>query len=36
MVKGCDNKNVRALETHPKAVPWENDIQFCVVVDLQV
>ena len=27
MAKGCDHEIVRALETHPKAIPWETEIE---------
>ena len=36
MAKGRDHEIVRALETHPKAVPWRIDIEFCVVMGLQM
>ena len=35
MAKGRDHEIVRAFETHPKAVPWTNEIEFCVVTGLQ-
>lgn len=31
-----DRELVRALETHPKAVPWEFEIQLSMVMGLQV
>ena len=36
MAKNRDHEIVRALETHPKAVPWRIEIEFCVVMGLQV
>ena len=37
MAKGCDHEIVmRAFETHLKAVPWEIQIDFCVVMGLHV
>ena len=36
MAKGRDHKVVRDLETHPKAIPWKIEIEFCVVTGLQV
>ena len=29
MAKGRDHEIVRAFETHPKAVPWTNEIELC-------
>ena len=34
MAKGRDHETVR--ETHPGSVPWETEIEFCVVMGLQV
>ena len=31
MTKGCDHEIVRALEIHPNTVPWNNELQYCVV-----
>ena len=36
MVKNHGHEVARALETHPKAVPWKIEIEFCVVTGLQV
>ena len=36
MAYDWDYDIVRALETRLKAVPWEIDIDFCVVTGLQV
>ena len=34
--QGCDHEVARAFETHPKAIPWDFEIKFCVVTGLQV
>jgi hypothetical protein len=34
MAKGSDHEVMRALESHPKAVPWKTDIEFGVVTGL--
>jgi hypothetical protein len=34
MAKGRDHEVVRALETHPEAIPWKFEIEFCVVMGL--
>jgi hypothetical protein len=31
-----DHEIVRALETHPKTIPWNMRIEFCVIMGLQV
>ena len=31
-----DHEIVRALETHPKAIPWNVEIEFGVIMGLQV
>ena len=36
MAKDRDHEIVRALETHPKAIPRKIDIDFCVLTGLQV
>jgi hypothetical protein len=35
MGKGHVHDIVRALETHPKVVPWKIEIEFCAVMGLQ-
>jgi hypothetical protein len=32
MAKGRDDENVRALETHMKAIAWKIEIEICVVM----
>jgi len=27
--KSCDHENLRALENHPMAIPWDIGIQIC-------
>ena len=34
MANGHNHVIVRALETHPKAIPWKIQIQFCVATGL--
>ena len=34
VAKSHDDEIVRALETHPKAVPWKFDLEICVVLGL--
>jgi hypothetical protein len=34
--KARDHEIVRALETHPKAVQWKDESEFCVVVGFLV
>jgi hypothetical protein len=36
MDKVHDNRIVRALETHLKAVPLKVEVEYCVVMGLQV
>ena len=36
MDKVRDHRIVRALETHPKAVPLKVEVEYCVVMGLQV
>lgn len=34
MANGHDHETLRALKTHPKAVPWKIEIDICVVIAL--
>ena len=36
MAKDHDHEQVRALETHLKAMPWNIEIEFCVIIIRQV
>ena len=36
MAKGHDHENLRALESHTKAVAWNNEIVCCVVTGFEV
>ena len=36
MAKGLDHEMLRALETHPKAIPGKIEMEFCMVTGLQV
>jgi hypothetical protein len=36
LAKGCDHEIMRAFKTHPKNVSWSIEIEFCVVMGLQL
>jgi hypothetical protein len=36
VAKGRDHEIMRALETHPKSLPWNIEIEFYVVTSLLV